>query len=237
MRTTKALAIIGTLVSLSNSASGQLAITIDGTSGSRDATISFGGTGSWTTAENSSSAFAFNNVNVANSGHSSLENDHRELIQDPNVNNGPGTGLLNAAVDGAFPNGQYVPLTTPIAMTANQGIANLNIVGLLLEGSGFFSEFGLVTSIADDEQWDNGTQFSYTINSSSTFSLDSGIGATFDQAFNDGTYNFDRGLEGSLTITTTAAVPEPGEYAMIAVGSLLGFAFWRRNRAAQVAAC
>ena len=233
MRTIRTLAIIGTLIGLSTSAKGQLAITIDGTSGSRDATITFGGTGSWTSSENSESAFAFNNVNVANSGDASLDNDHRELLHDAGVNS-----LLNPAVSGAFPNGQYVPLQTPIGITANQGIGSFNVIGLLLDnGGGIFDEFGLVTNVADDEQWDSGTQFSYTINSSSAFSLDSGVGATFDQAFNDGTYTIQRDLAGSLTVTTTAAVPEPSDYAMIAAGSLLGFAFWRRNRTAQIAAC
>ena len=68
----------------------------------------------------------------------------------------------------------------------------------------------------------------YTANSERFFSLDATVGATFDQAFNPGTFRMGGDSDGiQLRI-----VPEPEEYALVVGLGLLAFAFvrkWRRR--------
>ena len=53
----------------------------------------------------------------------------------------------------------------------------------------------------------------------------SGVGSSYSTS---GTWRFDEmTVQGSAI---PAAVPEPGAYALLAAGGLIGFAFWRRNR-------
>ena len=182
----------------------QIVITLAGTNGSRDMTVTLAGS-SWTSDAVSASAFTYGSPNVANSSHASLSGSTREGMDDINASGNP----FNAAVSTGFTNGQYVPLDNPIPMTASSVPNSFSLIGFLLDDdgdSGGLDDFRLVTDQDFNAAWPNPTTFSFTGGSSSTLALNAGIGSTFDQALNIGTYTLDRAVVGSLVIT---AVPEP----------------------------
>ena len=184
-------------------------ILLEGTDGSRDMRVTFNGTGSWTTSGSTVSAFTYGDSNVANSSDASLGGSSNEGFRDVQITGG---NAMNAAVSGSFTDGQYVALATSIAMTADGGPSSFNVIGLLFDDDNdpTAGEDGviLVTDQADTSSWPSGTEISYTVGASTTFSLDSGIGATFDEAFNKDLYTLDEGVAGSLKVAETVPPAE-----------------------------
>ena len=206
-------------------------ITLDGTNGMRAMKITFGGDGNY--RPSSVSTFTRGDNNVANSSHSSL-GSNTQL-----------NGLLEArpsspfpyktAILGSFSIGQYVPFgsSLPMSRIANGVTNSFNVVGLrfLIAGGGVhYLDF--VTDSASALPAGSGQSYTYTANSERFFSLDATVGATFDQAFNPGTFRMGGDNDGiQLRI-----VPEPEEYALVVGLGLLAFAFvwkWRRRAAAK----
>ena len=184
-------------------------ILLEGTDDSRDMRVTFNGTGSWTTSGSTASAFTYGDSNVANSSNASLGGETKEGIEDVGITGG---NAMNAALSGSFTGGQYVALATPIAMTADGGPSSFNVIGLLFgddsDPTAGQDDVILVTDQADTSSWPSATEISYTVGASTTFSLDSGIGATFDEAFNKDIYTLDEGVVGSLKIAETVAPAE-----------------------------
>ncbi len=179
-----------------------LVLLLEGTSGSRDMRVTFNGTGSWVAKGPTASAFTHGDDNVANSSDSSLGNaESKEGFQDVQITGGD---PMKAALNGRFTDGQYVAFANPIAMTANAEPTSFNVIGLLFNDDNDTDtgqdEIVLVTDEPDTTTWSVGTEISYAVGASTTFSLDSGIGATFDDAFNQDIYDLDEGLVGSLKL-------------------------------------
>ena len=138
---------------------------------------------------------------------------------------------------GSFSVGQYVPFDSglPMSRIANGATNSLNIVGLrfFIAGGGNTTHYlDFVTDSPAVLLVGGGQTYSYTANSERSFSLDATVGATFDQAFNPGTFRMGGDSDGiQLRI-----VPEPEEYALVVGLGLLAFAFvrkWRRGAAAK----
>ena len=218
------------IVVVSKTLFGAITITLSGSTGSLDGTISLSGSGAWTTSSGTTDAFTVNTFRVANSSDASLGGQSREGFLDQSVDGTP----MNAALTSGFNNGQYVPLDSAIGMTADAGEPSFAVIGLWLDfDSPSTHRFGLITDQPRGPNvWSAGTTLSYTLNSSSTFSLDSTIGATFDQAFNEGSYTLENNsLSGTLVI---APVPEPSWYPLSAAAlSVGGLLIARRNRLAR----
>ena len=181
-------------------------ILLEGTDGSRDMKVTFNGTGSWSTRGSTSIAFTYNDSGVANSSHESLGGSSREGFEDGRITGG---NAINAALSGSFTDGQYVAFATPIAMTADAGPSSFKVIGFLFDDVSnpmlaHGDNITLVTDQPESSLWSFGTEISYTVGASTTFSLDSGIGATFDQAFNRNIYNLDQDTVGTLKIAETA---------------------------------
>ena len=187
-----------------------LVLLLEGTSGSRDMRVTFNGTGSWVMKSDSDTSFSFGSSQVANSSDASLGGSSKEALQNVQISGG---NPMNAALSGSFENGQYVALATPIAMTSDDGagLFSFNVIGLLFDDDSTDStpngdDIVLVTDQPDTSSWTSYfTEIFYTVGTSTTFSLDSGIGATFDDAFNQDIYDLDEGLVGSLKIKETVA--------------------------------
>ena len=184
-------------------------ILLEGTDGSRDMRVTFNGTGSWTTSESTVSAFTYADSNVANSSDASLGGSSKEGFHDYLIIGG---NAMNAALSGSFTGGQYVAFDTSVAMTADGGPSSFNVIGLLFDDdsdpTAGEDDVILVTDQADTSSWPSGTEISYTVGASTAFSLDSGIGATFDEAFNKDIYTLDDGVVGSLKVAETVAPVE-----------------------------
>ena len=187
-----------------------VAILLEGTNTSRKMRITFNGSGSWVTAAETVAAFGIGDTEVANSSHGSLGNTRKEIIRDALITGGnPMNAALNGSND-AYPKGQYVALNPAIQMTADVCKTPFNVIGLLFdddddEGAGK-DDIVLVTDQPENTTtWPAGTKITYTVGATATFSLDSGIGANFGQAFNKGSYTLDDGLVGSLEIDNTEA--------------------------------
>ena len=180
-------------------------ILLEGTDGSRDMRVTFNGTGSWTTSGSTVSAFTYDDSNVANSSNASLGGKTKEGFEDVGITGG---NAMNAALSGSYTDGQYVAFATPIAMTAGTGPSSFNVIGLLFDDdsdpTAGEDDLILVTDQPKSSSWPSATEISYTVGASTTFSLDSGIGATFDQAFNEDIYTLDEGVVGSLKVGETA---------------------------------
>ena len=184
-------------------------ILLEGTDDSRDMRVTFNGTGSWTTSGSTVSAFTHAASNVANSSDASLGGSGKEGFDDYSITGG---NAMNAALSGSFTGGQYVALTTSIAMTADAGPSSFNVIGLLFDDDSDpiagQDDVILVTDQANTSSWPSGTEISYTVGASTTFSLDSGVGATFDEAFNKDIYTLNDGVVGSLKVAETVAPAE-----------------------------
>ena len=176
-------------------------VLLEGTDGSREMRVTFNGTGSWTTSESTASAFTYDDSNVANSSNASLGGETKEGFEDAGITGG---NAMNAALSGSYTDGQYVAFATPIAMTAGTGPSSFNVIGLLFDDdadpTAGEDDLILVTDQPESSSWPSATEISYTVGASTTFSLDSVIGATFDQAFNKDIYTLDEGLAGSLKV-------------------------------------
>ena len=176
-------------------------ILLEGTDGSREMRVTFNGTGSWTTSGSTASAFTYDDPNVANSSDASLGGSSKAGIEDVGITGG---NAMNAALSGSYTDGQYVAFATPIAMTAGTGPSSFNVIGLLFDDdadpTAGEDDLILVTDQPESSSWPPATEISYTAGASTTFSLDSVIGATFDQAFNKDIYTLDEGLAGSLKV-------------------------------------
>ncbi len=140
----------------------------------------------------------------------------------------------NAAIEGSFSSGQYVPFDSglPMSRIANGATNSFNVIGLRFLISGGLHYWDFVTDSASSLPAGTGQTYSYTANSERFFSLDATVGATFDQAFNPGTFRMGGDSDGiQLRI-----VPEPEEYALVVGLGLLAFAFvrkWRSRAAAK----
>ena len=210
----------------------QMPITLDGTNGMRAMTITFGGDGNYRPSANF--LFARGSSDVANSSHSSLG----QIIQ-PNtfLEARPNSPFpYKTAIEGSFSDGQYVPFDSdlPMSRIANGATNNFNVVGLrfFILNSVHYLDF--VTDSPAAPPAGSGQIYTYTANSERSFSLDATVGATFDQAFNPGTFR----LGGDSDGIQLSIVPEPEEYALVVGLGLLGFAFvrkWRRRAAAKPA--
>ena len=178
---------------------------LEGTTGVSQMRVTFNGTGSWVMKSDSDTSFSFGSSQVANSSNASLGGSSKEALQNVQISGG---NPMNVALSGSFENGQYVALATPIAMTGDDGAGrfSFNVIGLLFDDDSTDStpngdDIVLVTDQPDTSSWTSYfTEIFYTVGASTTFSLDSGIGATFDEAFNKGSYTLDEGLVGSLKI-------------------------------------
>ena len=192
--------------------------------------ITFGGAGNY----RPSSAFSFTRGtnNVANSSDPSLgSNTQLNSFLEPRI---VSPLPYKTAIIGSFSGGQYVPFDSglPMSRTANGATNNFNVVGLrflILSGINYLS---FVTDSTSALSAGSGQIYTYTANSERSFSLDATVGATFDQAFNPGTFRMGGDSDGlQLRI-----VPEPEECALVVGLGLLAFAFvrkWRRRAAAK----
>ena len=208
----------------------QMPITLTGTNGGRAMKITFGGDGNY--RPSSVSTFTRGDNNVANSSHSSLGSiaQLNGLLETRPYTPFP----YNAAIEGSFSSGQYVPFDSglPMSRIANGATNSFNVIGLrfLISGGPHYLDF--VTDSPAVLLVGGGQTYSYTANSERSFSLDATVGATFDQAFNPGTFRMGGDSDG----IQLGIVPEPEEYALVVGLGLLAFAFvrkWRRRAAAK----
>ena len=204
----------------------QIPITLDGTNGMRAMKITFGGDGNYRPSGNL--LFARGSSDVANSSHSSLGQ-----IISPNTfleTRASSPYPYNAAIEGSFSLGQYVPFDSafPMSRIANGATNNFNVVGLRFFILNSIHYLDFVTDSASAPPAGSGQSYTYTANSERFFSLDATVGATFDQAFNPGTFRMGGDSDGiQLRI-----VPEPEKYVLVVGLGLLAFAFvrkWRRR--------
>ena len=188
--------------------------------------ITFGGDGNYQPSGNF--LFARGGSDVANSSHSSLG----QIIQPNTFLEGRSSSPFpyNAAIEGSFSGGQYVPFNSafPMSRIANGATNSFNVVGLRFFILNSIHYLDFVTDSPAAPPAGGGQIYTYTANSERSFSLDATVGATFDQAFNLGTFRMGSGNAGiQLSI-----VPEPEEYALVVGLGLLAFAFvrkWRRR--------
>ena len=210
----------------------QMPITLDGTNGMRAMTITFGGDGNYRPSGNF--LFARGSSDVANSSHSSLGQ-----IISPNTfleTRASSPFPYNATIEGSFSAGQYVPFNSslPMSRIANGATNNFNVVGLRFFILNSIQYLDFVTDSASAPPAGGGQIYTYTANSERFFSLDATVGATFDQAFNPGTFRMGGDSDG----IRLRIVPEPEEYALVVGLGLLAFAFvrkWRGRVAAKPA--
>ncbi len=227
-----AAAIFGAALAVAETQA-QMPITLDGTNGMRAMKITFGGDGNYRPSGNF--LFTRGSSDVANSSHSSLGQ-----IISPNTfleTRSSSPFPYNAAIEGSFSLGQYVPFDSglPMSRIANGATNSFNIVGLRFFILNSIHYLDFVTDSASAPPAGGGQIYTYTANSERSFSLDATVGATFDQAFNlrSGSFRMGGDSDGIQLI-----VPEPEEYALVVGLALLAFAFvrkWSRRAAAKPA--
>ena len=184
-------------------------ILLEGTDDSRDMTVTFNGSGSWTTSSGTVTAFSHGDSGVANSSHSSLSGSSREAFADASIGN-----AFKAAISSSgYSDGQYVPFANPIAFTTPAGSPDFNAIGLLFDDDGDLDEIKLVTNRSSSTNWSAVTTVSYTVGSSTTFSLDAGVGADFDEAMNVGIYTLNDALDGTSQIAVAPDAPAELAYS------------------------
>lgn len=226
----KRLLLAAAILALVAETQAQMPITLDGTNGMRAMTITFGGDGNYQPSANF--LFARGSSDVANSSHSSLG----QIISPNTFVEGRSSSPFpyNAAIEGSFSLGQYVPFDSglPMSRIANGATNSFNVVGLrffILSGTHYLD---FVTDSASAPPAGGSQIYTYTANSERSFSLDATVGAAFDQAFNPGTFRMGGDSDGiQLRI-----VPEPKEYALVVGLGLLAFAFVRKWRGRAAAA-
>ncbi len=199
-------------------------ITLDGTNGMRAMKITFGGDGNYRPSRNAS--FTRGSSGVANSSDPSLGSSTQlnTLLEARPSSPFP----YKTNIIGSFSTGQYVPFDSglPMSRIANGATNSFNVIGLRFLISNDVHYWDFVTDSASALPAGTGQTYSYTANSERFFSLDATVGATFDQAFNPGTFRMGGDSDGiQLRI-----VPEPEEYALVVGLGLLAFAFFRRRR-------
>ena len=194
--------------------------------------ITFGGDGNYRPSRNAS--FTRGSSGVANSSDPSLGSSTQlnTLLEARSFSPFP----YKTNIIGSFSTGQYVPFDSglPMSRIANGATNSFNIVGLRFLISGGVHYWDFVTDSASALPAGTGQTYSYTANSERFFSLDATVGATFDQAFNPGTFRMGGDSDG----IQLGIVPEPEEYALVVGLGLLAFAFvrkWRRRMATKPA--
>ncbi len=179
----------------------QVSVELSGSPGSRAMTLTLNGSGSWVSLFQTFVDAPFGSSTLANGSHASMLGSNREGIGDASlISPGPMRSSINT---GGFQTGQYLPLDTPIPMTASAAPFSFNIVGIMIdddEDVGAEDDISLITDQASTNTWPGGTTFGYTVGASSTLELDSTVGVNFDQTFIPGVYELNGSLVGSLSI-------------------------------------